>query len=236
MTRSSESKLAGWLGKLAPKGVLPREVNLRDPRVSVRLAIGVLLLANVVAVVQVIYPFGGSPEQLQDELASLEAQQARGDAQLAAIQGLARKIERGKKEGDEFLVRYFLPRRTASSILQTELLETAKAAGIKPKAHQFTMEPIEGSDTLTLLTITGNYEGTYSNLVHFLNALDRADRLMIIDSMAASPTNTAEMLNVNLKIHAFIQDDGSLPPPPPAEGEDQEGDTAVQRQKVSQGG
>ena len=210
--------LTRWLGKFAPKGLRPADINVRDPRVAMRLIIGVLLLANLVVAVQVFYPFGGSAEQLQDELAGLQSQESRQAAELVKVKQLTTKIERGRKEGDDFLHQYFLPRRTASSILLTELTTAAKGAGVQTKAHQFDIAPIDGSDTLSLLTITGHYEGKYGDLVHFLNELDRADRLMIIDSMTAEPTNTAGVLGVNLKMHAFIQEDGSAPPLPAVEG------------------
>ena len=49
------------------------------------------------------------------------------------------------------------------------------------------MEPVEGSDTLDMLQISANFEGTYPDLVHFMNLLDKSDRLLIIESLNATP-------------------------------------------------
>ena len=38
-----------------------------------------------------------------------------------------------------------------------------------------------------MMTITGGYEGTYGDLVQFMNRLDRSPRFLIVDSMNASP-------------------------------------------------
>ncbi len=58
---------------------------------------------------------------------------------------------------------------------------------------------MEGSDTLDMLQISANFEGTYPDLVHFINLLDKSNRLLIIESLNATPQQSGGRLNVMLK-------------------------------------
>jgi Tfp pilus assembly protein PilO len=176
----------------------------KDPRVVVRLVLGVLFAANVAAALLLFKPWGGSPEDLARQLSKLRSQVQQRQASVTRLRALVAKVAKGRTEGDQFLTGYFLDRRTASSTILSELGSAAKEAGIKPKEHAFVFEPIEGSDTLSMMTISANYEGNYSDLVHFVNLLDHSPRLLILEQMQAAPQQAAGMLNVNFKLNAFV--------------------------------
>ena len=67
-------------------------------------------------------------------------------------------------------------------------------------------EEVEGSSELAMLSITAGYEGTYADLLHFLHELDRANRLVIIESLAASPQQGSGVLNITLRLNTFIRE------------------------------
>ena len=60
-------------------------------------------------------------------------------------------------------------------------------------------------DTMFFVSTTGD------DLVHFINLLDKSDRLLIIESLNATPQQTGGRLNVMLKLDTFVQEDGSAP-------------------------
>jgi hypothetical protein len=122
---------------------------------------------------------------------------------------LVSKIESGRGEGDRFMGSYFLPRRPAYSTIVGELNNLASQAKITPRDSAWAMEPVEGSDTLDMLQISANFEGTYPDLIHFINLLDKSDRLLIIESLNATPQQSGGRLNVMLKLDTFVQEDGS---------------------------
>ena len=62
--------------------------RLRDPRVFVRVILGLLLAANLVAAVMVFRPWGGSAEDLDRQLASTRAQLAQRQAGLERLHSL----------------------------------------------------------------------------------------------------------------------------------------------------
>lgn len=176
-----------------------------------RIVLGVLLAANVIAAGLVLYPPGGSADSLERQVAELQSRAASNRAQLAATRQHVAAVEKGRTEGDQFLGNYFLARRTAYSTLLSELVEAADRSRIKPKEHAYATEPIEGSDTLSMMTISANYEGTYANLMRFVHEIDKSPRMLIIEGLNAAPQQTGGTLNVSMKIDAFVREDGSQP-------------------------
>jgi type IV pilus assembly protein PilO len=175
-----------------------------------RIAMGVLLLATMGAAWIVMYPPGGSAEELRRQLAALESQTAAKRTLLASTRQHVAAVEQGRTEGDKFLNEYFLARRTAYSTLLSELVDAADRAKIKPKEHAYATEPIEGSDSLSMMSISANYEGTYANLMRFVHEIDRSPRLLIIEALNAAPEQSGGTLNISMKIDTFVRDDGSV--------------------------
>lgn len=199
-------KLGALKGKLSGNGLT--KASMRDPRVTARIVLGILLLANIVAALFAFRPWEDSPEQLEMKLADLKKQQLQRKQQIDRLTVLTTKSEKASKEGELFLTKFFLGRRTASSTLVNELITMSKASGIKPKEHSFAFEPIEGSDDLSMMTITANYEGTYADLVQYANRLDRSPRFFIVESMTAAPQQGGQgVLNINLKVNVFVREE-----------------------------
>ncbi len=180
----------------------------RTPTAVAQLELAIMLMADLVAAYFVWRPPGGSPAQLEQEIAELQAQLAQRRALLARTQVNVKKVELGRSEGDAFIQTYFLNERTAYSTILSELQAAEKEAKIKPKDHSFSAaEPIEGSDNLSMLTITANCEGAYANLIDLINRIDRSPRLLIIESLNATPQQGGAALAINLRLNAFVRGD-----------------------------
>jgi hypothetical protein len=59
------------------------------------------------------------------------------------------------------------------------------------------------------MKVTANYQGTYANLLHFINRLDKSKLLLIIEGLQATPQQQTGVLNVSFKLDAFIRPDGN---------------------------
>jgi hypothetical protein len=166
-----------------------------------------LLACNLVAGWFVFSPPGGSPEQLEQDAVRLRGELLRKRAILERTKRNVAKVETGRGEGDTFMQTYFLTERTAYSNVLGELAQAAREAKVTAKEHAFATEPIEGSADLAMMSITGNYEASYPELMQFINRLDRAQRLVIIESLNATPqAGSAGKLNVNMKLDAFVRE------------------------------
>ena len=178
----------------------------KRPGQTVRIILGVLVLANLVAAALVLFPPGGSVEDLQHQMATLESQMSRNQALLERTREHAAAVEKGRSEGDQFLDGYFLERRTAYSTLLTDLASAATASKIKPREYAYSTEPVEGSDTLSMMTITANFEGAYKDVLDFVHQIDQSPRLLIIESLNAAPQQGSNVLTVNMKIDTFVRE------------------------------
>lgn len=177
-----------------------------DPRRVARIWLAALLALNIGAAWFVYRPPGGSADEMETRLSDLRGQVAQKQAVLLRGKQLAAKVDKGRTQGDEFLGKYFLSRPTTYSTLVGELNQLAKAAGVRPKEQAFNEEEVEGSDELGMVSITAGYEGSYADLLHFLRELDKANRLVIIESLAATPQQGSGVLNISLRLNTFIRE------------------------------
>ena len=174
----------------------------------VRVIMATLLVANLVTAYFVFYPVGGSSDELEERRRALQTEVRSKKQGFERSRMISTKVEKGKADGDSFLGDYFMDRRTTYSTVVSELATMARVSGIRAKEQSMNEEPIEGSDTFSMLTITGNYEGTYPDLLKFVNQIDHYQRLLIIEQLTASPQVQTGLLSVSIKLNTFIRDTG----------------------------
>src|SRR6266404_9901519 len=86
-----------------------RRLNLasfKDPRVSVRAALGALLLLNIVAALILFKPWGGSADDLERRIAVMQQQLPQQKAALERTRALVKTVEKARAEGDKFMAEY----------------------------------------------------------------------------------------------------------------------------------
>src|SRR3984885_15768464 len=101
-----------------------------NPRAVIRLGLGVLAVANLVALYFVIRPIGGSAQDLSQQALDMHSAIRQQQGVLDRTRLLAGKIQSGRGEGDTFMSSYFMPRRTAFSTIMAELNNLAGQAKI----------------------------------------------------------------------------------------------------------
>ncbi|HTP32437.1 MAG TPA: hypothetical protein VMJ75_09700 [Candidatus Acidoferrales bacterium] len=176
-----------------------------DPRVAMRAIIGVLLAANLAGAVIAFKPFGGSADDLRRERASLQQQLVATQAQVAKNKQLVAKVETARVAGDDFLEKYVTDRHVMTSTLQGEMVNIAESSGVVLQPNSWSLEPIEGSDTLYIMTLNVACQGTYPALAKFLNLVDKSAHFLIVESLTATPLQTGDKLNVTFKLDTFIR-------------------------------
>ena len=187
---------------------LPSAASLREPQILVRLALGFLLAANLIAAAFAFHVIGDSPEALNQQLATAISEKQRAQALLLRSRALTGNVEKGKAEGERFLATYMTSRRYTSSIIIGELNEIAKSAGMKMLDGTIApLEAIEGSDDLDMMTVSVNFEGGSNELVKLVNLLDRSKRFLIIESLTVAPRPKGDVLSVNVRLNTFVNED-----------------------------
>jgi Tfp pilus assembly protein PilO len=183
-----------------------RERFGKDPRWTARAVLGLLLLLNLAAAAAVFKPWGGSEAEVQQERRQLRLDLQARRATAERLRAVVQMVEKTRAQADQFFGQYFLDRQTAFSTVLTELNSTAEKAGIRPTGdNSYTFEAIEGSDNLAMMTVNGSYQGTYADLIEFVNAIDRSPRFLTIDRLQASPAQAPGTLSISLRLNVFVR-------------------------------
>ena len=178
----------------------------KDPKIVVRAILGALLIANLIAAAFAFHLFGTSAEEMARQLEQARQQVRMQQNRLNQSRALAAKVQKARVEGGSFLTSYMTSRRKTFSTILGELDKTAEAAGIKAKEKSIQLEPVEGSDALSMMTVSANFEGSYANLLKLVNLLDKSPRFLIIENLQAAPMPTG-ILNINIKLDTFVRED-----------------------------
>jgi len=205
------SKLAAPTLKAISGGGL----SLKDPRVAMRVLIGVLLAANLGMAVVAFKPFGGSADDLRQEQQRLSAQLRQLQISTEQMRQHVAKIDIARTQGDEFLAKYIMDRRSAAATMYDEMSRAATDAGVRPGPGTYSEEVVEGSDTLQWLAYTAAFDGTYANLAKLVNVLDKSGRFLIIDTMnlnapqqqSAQQQTQGQVVSVTMKLLTLTRDD-----------------------------
>jgi len=198
-------------------GRLRSGVLWRQPKSMARVALGSLLVLNFAAALNLFKPWGGSAEDLALRQVELQQQVLQRRATLKRSEGLAGKVEQARAAGDAFMARYMLDSASAYSTIVGELDKAAEESGIKPKESSLSVEPIEGSDTLSMMTISAGFEANYNNLTKFIHILDKSSKFLIIESLQAAPKPSGDEVSAIVKLNLFVRDNPNGVPPPSAE-------------------
>jgi len=186
---------------------MPRNFNpaWKEPRLVLRAVIFTLLAANLAAAVMAFKPFGGSPDDLRREEASLAQQLTSLRDRVAKDKLLVAKMQSARKDTDQFLTTYVTDERFGASTLLGELDRIATEAGVKELPTGYSEKDIEGSGGMKMITVTAGCEGSYLSLAKFINLLDKSPRFLIIENLAtAAPQQNGAALNVQIKIDTFM--------------------------------
>jgi Tfp pilus assembly protein PilO len=185
----------------------PSLASLKDPRFLVRLFLGILLAANLVTAGFAFHLFDESPERIAIEVQHTRQEVLAAVMKLNRTRMLAGKVDKGRDEGTRFISTYMTSRRDTYSAILGELDEIAGQTGMKSKDALLGLDAIQGTDALDVMTVTASFEGSYQNLVKFINLLDKSKRFLIIESLAATPQHNGDILQVTLKLNTFVKDD-----------------------------
>jgi hypothetical protein len=177
------------------------------PRRTVKIALAALALFDLLFYLFAIGPLSQSERERRLLVDNLQQQVAAQTSRVEKLAGVVQKVETARTQGDEILAEMTLPRRTAFSAIVSEMDQASRKANVELRDRNLTLEPIEGSDTLSMVVVTASLQGTYDNLVRFLNLLDRSSTFLIIESLGAAPQQTGNLLSVTLKLDAFVREE-----------------------------
>lgn len=173
--------------------------ELGETRNRLKILIGALLAVDAIAVVLLFSPWIGSTESRKQQLADLWHELQTKTRQVEPLRGLDKKIPlAGRQIADFYKDR--LPGHE-SDVAQA-LGRVAAESGVRLTGAKYKLDAPEGVD-LTPLEVEAEVEGSYPQLAHFLNGLERDKTFFIVNSVELAGENGP--VKLAMKLETFVK-------------------------------
>lgn len=139
------------------------------------------------------------------EVAALEREVERLETEVARLERIERALPRATRELDGFVQQHFVPAGAGSSALVSELERAAAEAGVRAGRVDFHPRPVRDRPELTRLEITTTVEGSYANLLRFLDALERSGNFCLLDRLSLVAGTRGGSLKLDLGLTTYLR-------------------------------
>jgi type IV pilus assembly protein PilO len=159
--------------------------DLGATRRKLKIALGVMVAVDVLAVGILFSPLVGSTDSRKQELTQLWQQLQLKTRQAEPLRGLDKKIPLATQQIDQFFKERF---PTHDSDVAEALGGLAKANGVKIQSFKYKWEDPEPVG-LRRVEIEASMQGDYQPLAKFLNGLERNKIFFIVNSVGLAEQN-----------------------------------------------
>src|SRR3981081_509073 len=142
--------------------------DFENSRRKLKIAIGAMLAADVVAVAVLFSPLVGSADSRQLQMNQLRLELHRKTRQVEPLIGMDKKIVLAKDQISGFYKDRFAAKDHA---LATELAKLASENRVRIDQARYKQEDAESSGRIPVAT-EGSFSGDYLQLVRFINTLE----------------------------------------------------------------
>lgn len=174
--------------------------DLGGARRKLKIAIGAMLVADVVAAVVLFSPLVGSADSRKAQLLELRVELQKKTREVQPLRGMDQKIVLAKDEIGGFYKDRFAAR---DSDLTNELGKLASQNGIRIQQARYTKEDEESSGVVPV-AIEGSFSGDYLQLVRFINTLERSKMFIDVDSVDLAG-ESAGPVRLQITMHSYLR-------------------------------
>jgi type IV pilus assembly protein PilO len=129
-------------------------------------------------------------------------------SQMSHLQGLPEKVDQARKDADAFYEKRFAPN---NSTMLSELGALAGKNSVRLTRAQY--QPTPSINGLTELRVDASLSGEYTQLMHFINDLERDKNhvFFIINTLTLSGQQGG-LVNLRLRMTTYLRSSSDLPP------------------------
>jgi Tfp pilus assembly protein PilO len=178
--------------------------NSRRWKRWVMAAIGVLLAADVALVYLNWQARGAGPRALLERRNLLIPEEKLWRADVRRVAAIRDRLPEVVLQCDTFLRQHFLEERSGYSAIVADLGEAARHAGLASNTLAFKQKPLESRGVVEV-GITASVEGRYTQLVTFINGIERSEKFYLLDSLTLSPAQGGA-LKMNLQLRTYLRE------------------------------
>jgi Tfp pilus assembly protein PilO len=174
--------------------------DLANSRHQLKITIGAMLVADVIAVGVLFSPLVGSADSRRQELNELRVELTKKNREVAPLRDMPDKIVLAKEQIGGFYKDRFAQN---DSDLTGELGKLAAANGVRMQTAKYKEEEAEISGVVPV-QIEGSFSGDYLQLVRFINTLERSRLFFEVDGVDLAG-ESAGPVKLDITMHSYLR-------------------------------
>ena len=174
--------------------------DLGNSRRKLKIAMGAMLVADVMAVAVLFSPLVGSAGSRKLQLSQLHIELQKKTREVETLRGMDKKIVLAKDQIGGFYKDRFAAK---DSDLTNELGKLASENGIRIQQARYKEEDAESSGVIPV-EIDGSFSGDYLQLVRFINTLERSKLFFTVDSVDLAG-ESAGPVKLQITMHSYLR-------------------------------
>ena len=174
--------------------------DFSQSRRKLKIAIGAMLAADVIAVGVLFSPLVGSADSRQLQINLLRVELTKKTREVEPLRGIDQKIVRAKDQIGVFYKDRFAAR---DSDLANELGKLAAQNGVRIQQMKYKQEDPETSGVVPV-EVEGSFSGDYLQLVRFINTLERSKMFITVDSVDLAGESTGQV-RLEIAMHSYLR-------------------------------
>jgi len=174
--------------------------ELQGSRRKLRIAIAVMVVADLVAAGVLFSPLVGSASSRKIEMSRLTAELQKKTREVEPLRNIDQKVVLARGQISQFYKDRFAAR---DSDLAAEFGKLASESGVRILQAKYKQEdPATGG--VVPVEIEGNFSGDYLQLVRFINALERSKQFFSVESVNLAGESSGPV-KLEVKVHSFLR-------------------------------
>jgi Tfp pilus assembly protein PilO len=174
--------------------------DLGNSRRKLKIAIGAMLAADVVAMAVLFSPLVGSADSRRLQIYELKAELTKKNRDVEPLRGMDKKIVLAKDQIGGFYKDRFAAK---DSDLTNELGKLASENRVQIQQARYKEEDAESSGVIPI-EIEGSFFGDYLQLVRFINTLERSKLFFAVDSVDLAG-ESAGPVRLQITMHSYLR-------------------------------
>src|SRR6266478_4841124 len=174
--------------------------DLGKSRRKLKVAIGAMVVADVVAMAVLFSPLVGSADSRQLQLNLMRVELTKKNHEVEPLRGMDKKIVLAKDQIGGFYKDRFAG---TDSDLASELGKLASENGVRIQQLKYKQEEAESPGVIPV-AMEGSFSGNYLQLVRFINTLERSKMFFEVDGVDLAGESTGPV-KLQITMHSYLR-------------------------------
>lgn len=174
--------------------------DLRQTRKNIKIALGVLLGVDVIAMGVFFSPLVGSTSSRRQELNQLWSELQTKTRQVEPLRNLPEKVVKANGQIIDFYKKRF---PAQDSQIATQLGKLATESGVTIEQAKYKEREMEVG-RLEPVEVEAELSGTYVSLAKFINALERDEMMFVIDNITLAGEQKGP-IKLQMRVETYLK-------------------------------